>query len=388
MKKAHLLLLLATVCIFLTCKQNEDDMPSGSDGPSLSINPVAKFESDDATTLEFKVRLSAAATEVVRVDYQTSDLAATAGEDYVAQSGALSFDAGTIEQIISIEILGDTIYEGDEDFRVTLSNVVNATLGFETTTGTIRNDDEFVQGAEDGYITPEAYTGRTLVWQDEFEDDAINLDFWTHELGDSGWGNNESQYYTARDENSYIEDGKLVIVAKEEAYEGADYTSARMITKGKKEFLFGRVDIRAKLPYGQGIWPALWMLGGNIESVGWPACGEIDIMEIVGHLPSTTHGTAHYPTNHLGGSYTLDEGIFADEYHVFSVVWEFNSIKWYLDDQLFYGLTPSQTGNSWPFNNDFFFIFNIAVGGNWPGYPDATTVFPQFMHVDYIRVFN
>jgi beta-glucanase (GH16 family) len=165
-----------------------------------------------------------------------------------------------------------------------------------------------------------------------------------------------------------------------------------MITKAKKEFQYGRIDIRARLPYGQGIWPAIWMLGANIDDVGWPRCGEIDIMELVGHLPKVSHGTAHYDVDgwaSKGSSYALTTGqTFSDEFHVFTIVWEMNRIKWYVDYNKFFELSAQDVGGTYPFNNPFFFIMNIAVGGNWPGDPDETTVFPQTMEVDYIRVFQ
>ena len=171
------------------------------------------------------------------------------------------------------------------------------------------------------------------------------------------------------------------------------YNSARIITKGKKEFKFGRIDIRAKLPEGQGIWPALWMLGSNIDDVGWPTCGEIDIMEMVGHEPNKTHGTAHWRASDgnstFKGASTSSSKKLSEQYHVYSILWEENSLNWYFDEEKFHTITPNNLQNvEFPFNQNFFFIFNIAVGGIWPGNPDDTTVFPQEMEIDYIRVFQ
>jgi beta-glucanase (GH16 family) len=248
---------------------------------------------------------------------------------------------------------------------------------------------------EDGYSSPLTYEGYDLIWNDEFGGNTVNSDYWTFEIGDGcpnlcGWGNNEKQYYRA--ENADVADGLLTIEAREESYSGSAYTSARMITKGKFDFQYGRVDIRALLPKGQGIWPALWMLGSNITSVGWPACGELDIMEMIGGdgRDNRVHGTLHwYADGHAsaGGSYQLHEGIFADEYHVFSIIWDENSVSWFVNDNKFHeiDITPSHMTE---FHNKYFFIFNVAVGGNWPGSPDETTVFPQHMKVDYIRVFQ
>lgn len=247
-----------------------------------------------------------------------------------------------------------------------------------------------------GYTTPESYAGLTLVWQDEFGGTALNETFWTHETGtgcpNCGWGNNELEYYQAK--NTSVAEGYLTIRAKKEPVGGMSYTSSRIITKGKKSFKYGRVDIRALLPKGQGIWPALWMLGSNISTVSWPKCGEIDIMEMIGGGPgrdNKTYGTAHwdqagYKSN--GGNYTLTDGKnLSDQFHVFSIIWDATSIKWYIDDTLYHTLDTT-SGEMDEFRNEFFFIINLAVGGNWPGSPDATTLFPQKLVVDYIRVFQ
>lgn len=246
---------------------------------------------------------------------------------------------------------------------------------------------------EDGYQGADNYPGMNLVWADEFDGSTINSTNWTYDLGASGWGNNEWQNYTSSSNNSSVSDGFLTITARQEP--GGGYTSARMKSQGLQTFQYGRIDFRAKMPEGQGIWPALWMLGENINSVSWPACGEIDVMELIGHQPSTTHGTAHWGSNfsvhqYQGSSSTLSGGEkFSDSFHLFSVLWQENNISWYLDDQLFYSINSSQmNGQPYPFNAQFFFIMNIAVGGNWPGYPDASTQFPQTMVVDYVRVFQ
>jgi hypothetical protein len=247
---------------------------------------------------------------------------------------------------------------------------------------------------EDGYTTPLEYDGYLLVWNDEFDGNNVNTDNWVFEIGNGcpncGWGNNELQYY--RQENAWVDGQVLTIEARNENFQGSNYTSARLKTQGKKSFKYGRVDIRALLPKGQGIWPALWMLGNNITSVGWPKCGEIDIMEMIGGSgrENTVYGTVHWDYNgHVsaGGSYSLSSGIFANEYHVFSITWDETYITWYVNDIQFYqiDITPDHMTE---FHQSFFFIFNVAVGGNWPGNPDATTFFPQQMRVDYIRVFQ
>lgn len=247
-------------------------------------------------------------------------------------------------------------------------------------------------GVDDGYTSPLTYDGYTLSWNDEFDGTTINSSNWAFEIGtgNSGWGNNELQYY--RQENAWVEEGVLTIEARKESYSGSSYTSSRIKTQNKLSFQYGRIDIRALLPEGQGIWPALWMLGNSIASVGWPQCGEIDIMEMIGGSgrENQTHGTVHWDNDghmYVGGTYTLQTGTFADEYHVFSIIWNQTSIKWLVNNNQFYeiDITPSHMTE---FHQKHFFIFNVAVGGNWPGSPDATTIFPQQMKVDYIRVFQ
>ena len=247
-----------------------------------------------------------------------------------------------------------------------------------------------------GYSTPLSYPGYTLVWNDEFNGTSLSND-WVCEIGNGqaqgipGWGNNELQYY--RQENIEVTGGYALIKAKQESFGGYTYTSARAKTQGIQSFEKGRIDIRAALPYGQGIWPALWMLGDNISSVGWPACGEIDIMELVGgpNGDNKTHGTVHWEDQgahaDYGGSNTLGSGIFADEFHVFSIIWDNNQIVWLRDD-IQYHVVNITSPEMTEFHQNFFLIMNIAVGGTWPGNPDQTTVFPQTMAVDYIRIFQ
>ncbi len=382
-------LLLLTIMLAMACGSKDDDTTTPTLA-QLTISPVSKFEGNSANNFEFKARLSQASSKPVSADFSTVDKSAKAGEDFVTIAGRITFAEGETEQTITVEIMADTLKEGDEEFEVVLSNPSNAVITAATAIGTIRNDDTFLPGGNDGYTSPDSYAGYTLVWQDEFNGTSIDPSFWTYDLGNNGWGNNEWQNYTSRSENAYISDGKLVIEAKKENFGGSDYTSARLKTQGLKDFQYGRVDIRAKLPFGQGIWPALWMLGSDITTVGWPKCGEIDIMEIIGSEPATVHGTIHWDENghaSYGNPTTLDDGIFADEYHVFSIIWDNQKIKWLLDD-VQYNVVDITPGSLSEFHHPFFFILNVAVGGNWPGYPDATTVFPQRMYVDYVRVFQ
>lgn len=250
---------------------------------------------------------------------------------------------------------------------------------------------------ETGFESPTSYEGYRLVWSDEFDGNTLSSD-WVFDMGDGcpnlcGWGNNELQSYTR--DNVRVENGHLIIQARRESSGGREFTSSRIKTQGRQSFKFGRIDIRAALPKGQGIWPALWMLGDNINQVGWPRCGEIDIMEMIGGSANgrdnTVHGTVHWDNNgshaEFGGSVTLQEGIFNDNFHVFSIIWDESKIVWLLDDEQYHEIDTSPSGLD-EFRESFFFLFNIAVGGNWPGNPDNTTSFPQQMVVDYVRVFQ
>jgi beta-glucanase (GH16 family) len=234
-----------------------------------------------------------------------------------------------------------------------------------------------------------------LVWSDEFDGTNVDTTKWAFDLGDGGWGNSELEYYTSRTNNARIEDGQLVIEARQESYSGSSYTSARLLTKGKWSWTYGRIEARIKIPRGQGLWPAFWMLGANIGTAGWPTCGEIDIMENIGREPTIVHGTAHGPGysggNGIGGPYSLPGGAaFADDFHIYAVEWTTNQIKWFVDGHQYFMVAPANlpNGTTWVFTQPQFVLLNVAVGGSWPGNPDGTTTFPQRMTVDYVRVYD
>lgn len=238
--------------------------------------------------------------------------------------------------------------------------------------------------------------GWTLVWADEFaqaDGTAPDSTKWGYDIGGAGWGNNELEYYTSRTNNVRIEGGKLVIEARAENYLGKKYTSARLLTKSKWSWTYGRVEARIKIPRGQGLWPAFWMLGANIDSVGWPACGEVDIMENIGSEPAIVHGTIHGPGysggKGIGGPGTLTGAALADGFHVFAIEWETNRLRWYVDGQQYFTAATNNLpkGTTWVFTRPQFLILNVAVGGNWPGNPNGSTPFPQRMTVDYVRVY-
>lgn len=234
-----------------------------------------------------------------------------------------------------------------------------------------------------------------LVWADEFDGTALDTSKWSCQIGDrNGWGNNEMQYYRA--ENAVVNDGYLTIIAKKEKFETREYTSARIRTINKGDWKYGKIEMRAKMPIGQGIWPAFWMMPSKSVYGGWPVSGEIDIMEYLGHEPNIVHGTIHYggsrPNNlYSGKPDTLESGDFHSDFHTFSVIWEEGKIQWFVDDSLYQTQTKwSSEGGEYPapFDQEFHVILNLAVGGYWPGYPDSTTVFPQEYIVDYIRVYQ
>ena len=243
-----------------------------------------------------------------------------------------------------------------------------------------------------------------LAWSDEFnqvDGSSPTATNWTYDVGNGGWGNGELEYYTSRTNNARIVGGQLVIEADQESYGGSSYTSARLLTKGKWSWSYGRMEARIKIPRGQGIWPAFWMLGTNIDSLGWPTCGEIDIMENIGKTSDqgTCHGTIHGPQSGgdynggsgVGGTYTLPGGaVLADGFHIFAVEWTTNQIQWFVDTNLYFTATPASlpTGGSWVFTQPQFLLLNVAVGGGWPGNPDGTSTFPQQMLVDYVRVYK
>ena len=273
--------------------------------------------------------------------------------------------------------------------------------GAAADTGSPRQDATSGQdtGAGGGSSTDGSRPGWTLVWSDEFNAAAgtgADTTKWNIVNKGDGFGNNELQFYTNRTQNaSHDGDGFLVIRAMRETYMGRQYTSARLESRGKFERTYGRFETRMQLPYGQGIWPAFWMLGNDIGSAGWPTCGEIDVMENIGREPSTLHGSLHGPGysggNPLGNAYTLPGGArFADGFHVFAVEWEPNVVRWYMDDIHYGTKTPADTpsGARWVYDHPFYLLLNLAVGGNWPGAPDSTTVFPQTLTVDYVRAYS
>lgn len=234
-----------------------------------------------------------------------------------------------------------------------------------------------------------------LVWEDEFDGEAgtlPNADFWNFDIG-TDWGNRQLEYSTDRPENASMDgEGNLVITARAESFGGQPFTSARLTTKGKFEQAYGRFEARMKTPYGPGLWPAFWLLGADVDVTGWPQCGEIDIMELRGQQPHVINGSVHGPGYSAGGAiskgFALEDSRFDKEYHIFRVDWGEDFIDYYVDDNLYFRVTPEDLPGEWVYDHPFFMILNVAVGGTYVGFPTSGTVFPQTMVVDYVKVYK
>lgn len=361
--------------------------------PATEINDLWLTESvltegNVSSIRQLSITLYGHIGEPIEISYEIKEGSARFDADLKSGSGTIEIAPGATDFTIPVEIIGDEFFEMSESFLIELV-FRGRTFSFMPT---IIDTDliEPILEDEDGFISAEEHPSMQIIWQDEFNGTQLNTLYWSNELGNGcsvgncGWGNNELENYTASEDNLKLENGKLIITA---VNTGGGYTSARIKTQAKVKPTFGRIDVRAKLPKGKGIWPAIWMLGETITTVGWPACGEIDIMELVGHEPAKSHGTVHFDQGGYRtstGSKSLTTGDFSESFHVFSLVWEKNKITWYIDNESFKTFSHEES----EFNQPQFFIMNVAVGGNWPGSPDGTTVFPQSMVVDYIRVFQ
>ncbi len=392
-----MIFLLLTV--FSNCNKSGSSPAPVPVLPKISIDDISHPEGNAATVLfTFTISLDHASAQNVSVTYATTEGFARVNTDFVSSTQTVTFLPNEVQKTISITVIGDDIKEGDDDFNVVLSGAVNGVIYKGTGKAVIENDDSRVDFTKTGYDAPTSYPGYALAWADEFNGTTLNLSDWSFENGDGcpgncGWGNNELEYYTGRPENLFFQDGKMIIEARKENYSGKSYTSSKILTRGKKIFKYGRIDIRAKLPKGKGIWPAFWLLPQNNIFGGWPKSGEIDLMEMIGNEPNKSYGTLHFGpgpgSTQLGRNYALPSGIFNDEFHVFSLVWKQNQLQWLIDGNLYSTFTNADFGaNNYPFNEDFFLIFNMATGGNWPGNPDATSYYPQWLIVDYVRVYQ
>jgi beta-glucanase (GH16 family) len=391
-----MLKLVFSLIILTSCNKGKN---GNETTPTLTFSDVSMNEGTGGTTnVELTLTMSQGTSKTVTVTYTTIDGVAKAGQDFTAATAqTVTFQPNETQKKILVPVITDDLKEADEAFSIRVENPVNVILVKGTASVTLKNDDTKVGFNNTGYDPP-APAGYTLTWSDEFNGTSLDAGAWTAETGDGcpalcGFGNNELEYYTTPPNNLYFQDGKLIIEAKAESYGGKNYTSSRIKTQGKKTFKFGRIDIRAILPKGKGIWPALWMLPQDNVFGGWPRSGEIDLMENIGHEPSRVYGTIHYGpgpgSTQISRNYNLPTGVFNDEFHVFTFEWQQDQMKWYIDGNLYSTVNKADLGAlNYPFNENFFFLINLAVGGNWPGAPDAATYFPQFLIVDYVRVYQ
>lgn len=375
MSKIKFLITALVVVFAFSCKDDEKDFPL-----VLPSNLAISVEADTVTEGLVRVTANADKANFYTIFFNENGVSTTIeSKDGMAEYQYTTLGTYTIS--VRAHALEYDYIEGSKSISVSIDAPGND--GNPPTTG---------------FTSPLTYPGMTLVWNDEFSDSLLNENDWNFEIGngDNGWGNNELQYY--KRENVSLSNGILTIEAKDEFTNGFSYSSSRITTQNKQSFKYGRIDIRAAMPFGKGLWPALWMLGENITTVSWPACGEIDIMEMVGG-PTTSDrgdgalfGTAHWLDGNnqyasFGRATTLPSKTLADEFHVYSIIWDDKSIKWLFDNVQYNELATTDPGLS-EFNQNYFFILNVAVGGNLPGLPDNTTIFPQKMFVDYVRVFQ
>ncbi|MDB5231756.1 MAG: family 16 glycosylhydrolase [Chitinophagaceae bacterium] len=390
-KEFAALFLLLTL---FSCTKPASPAPAVETKPVLKISDVTLNREIINTTFRFFIDLNNVSSNTISVNYTTVDGTAKANKDYIPVSGTLTINPNQANAFIDVIVKGDSLRQDDQQFYLQLSSPVNGTLSTDKGVATIKNEGTYLTTDNTGYVSSTSYAGYHLAWADEFDGKTLNDQYWNFETGGTGWGNHELENYTARSQNLFLSDGNLIIEARKETFGTNSYTSSRITTKNKKSFLFGRIDIRAKIPVAKGMWPALWMLGNNIDQVGWPACGETDIMELIGTHPNQVVGSLHWKlANGSGGTYnntyTLPSGDFSQQFHVFSLIWEQNSLQILIDDKPYVTATDQNiSSGTYPFNSPSFFIFNVAVGGDWPGPPDNTTPFPQRMFVDYIRVFQ
>jgi len=378
------------------CSKGAHRAISTGSQPVIKVASVAATRPAQTGSLRFYFVLDATSTRAASVQYATTDGTAKAGVDYTPVNGTANIPAGQTQAYLDVPVTGDSLRRPDQTFYLQLSSPVNCTLDSSQATATIVNSNlPYLPTDTTGYSTPASYAGYHLAWSDEFSGNVLDRQNWTFDIGNNnGWGNQELEYYTSSTNNAFVSSGNLVIEARKESINGSGYSSARLKTEGIQQFTYGRIDIRARLPVGHGMWPALWMLGSDITTLSWPGCGETDIMELIGSNPNRVTGSMHWQNSDgsegtYNNNYYLPTGDFSQRFHVYSLLWQHDTVQFFVDDSLYVnGGINNVTSGAYPFNLPFFFIFNVAVGGSWPGPPDNTTVFPQRMFVDYVRVFQ
>jgi hypothetical protein len=383
MKYRSLFRLALFLCLLEGCQEN--DLASVA---TIQWATDYYYRQKVDADFEFVFSIPHTSTSDVSIDYATSSGTAVAGVDFISTSGTATIPAGSLSTSIKVKIKGDSLRKDSQNFYLRLSNPNNCTMEMLPIVGVINNDGLYFPVDNSGYYTPNSYSGYKLVWSDEFNGKSVDENNWTFEQGNNGWGTHELTYYTNRIQNAFMSLGNLIIEARKE--DGGKFTSARITTKGKESFKYGRIDIRAKMSIPDGTMSSLRMMGSTIDSVGWPACGEIDIMQLP-HVENYVYNVLHWSDSvnaaaQLGVNNSL-AGLGGDsKFHVFTAIWDVSHIEMYIDDHLTFMMNTN--GKSFPFNNYFFFIFNLSVGGDWPGTPSPNAQFPQRMVVDYVRVFQ
>lgn len=351
--------------------------------PDTTMPTVTITDNVTGTTASGPVTYTFKFSEDVGTSFTASDIVVKGGT-----KGTFTRVSGTLATLVVIP-------------DATASGTLSVSIGAGSYADTSTNNNTAVATATRTYTSAPAPTSTwSLVWSDEFNGTALDTSVWTHDIGAGGWGNNESQYY--QPQNAVVKDGLLTITAKRESVGGAAYTSSRIQTSRKKTFAYGRFEMRAKLPSGQGMWPAFWMLGTSCNAFGlyggslsWPRCGEIDVMEMVGGLADgsgdfTTHGTLHYlnaaGVNPMSGSRYRSPTRLSADFHTYTVDWTPQGFTWYIDGVAFG--SKAMASDMTAFQQPFFILLNLAVGGNWGGWPDATTTFPQAYVIDYVRQYT
>jgi beta-glucanase (GH16 family) len=377
-------------CIFFMIFSCSNEEEQGM--PTVRLLPRNDKEgSNPDKILDVRVRLNHPTDLPVTITYSTKDSTARSFRDFIPIADTtMVFNPGETEKIINIELISDKVTEFTEGFGLRISNVENALGAFQYLPITIYDDDfNNVYSGEDGFVSQDTIEGMDLVFADEFNAAELNRYIWVYNDPDGTWAN-QIQQYTFSPDNLKVEEGKLKITAIKD---GDNYTSAGINTISRLPIQYGLLQVRAKMPEGAGLWPSIWLLGKSYNGRNWPLCGEIDLAMMYGQRPGQTTGSVDYYLSgdvRREGHYDLPDykDKFADEYHVFSILWQPDQIEWFVDNHPYTKFNKSTIGDVWPFNNPFWIVISLAVGGNLVGNPDFSTQFPQTLEVDYIRLYR
>ncbi len=385
--KSCTLLLLGIFCILASCSKNDN----GNLTPTVKLLPRNDYEgTGENKMLDVTVTLSPAADVPVTITYSTVDSTAVGNKDFIPITDAtLVFQPGETSKTIQVEIISDSVIEFTEAFKIQINSVQNAEGSGLSLPITIYDDDSLdITQVADGFISPDSYRNMYLFYDDEFNDSSVNINKWSYDVGEGIWAD-QWQEYTSNPDNIRESGGLLKITARNNS---GHYTSGRINSASTHPFKYGLVEIRAKFPKGTGLWPSVWLLGSSYNGTNWPLCGEMDIATLKGQVPGQMIGSAFYDITdpvRKDGFYTLPGygETFADEFHVFSILWQQDKIDWYVDNKKYLELNKSELGSGWPFNDYFGLYISFAVGGSFVGPPNDSTVFPQTFELDYVRGF-